>query len=60
MELLKLEKATEILNELRGSIERSEELEIQLYLLFCENKIDTALDLIEKVNQIGPILFTKN
>ena len=58
-ELFKFEIAKEKLNELRGLVTRSVELELQLYLLFSEEKIETALDLIEKVPQIGPVLFTK-
>ena len=58
-DLFKFEKAKEKLNELRGMISRANELELQLYLLFSQEKIETALSLIEKLPHIGPILFSK-
>ena len=58
-DLFKFDAAKEQLNELRGLMTKAVELELQLYILFSEEKIETALDLIEKVPQIGPILFTK-
>ena len=58
-DMFKADKAEETLNELRGLIPRSKELEIKLYILFSENKLENAMDLLDKAKTIGPVLFTK-
>ena len=58
-DMFKADKAEETLNELRGLIPRSK-VRNKLYILFSENKLENAMDLLDKAKTIGPVLFTKD